>query len=191
MIMKKQLILPIMFILFLYSDNVLSQLKVGDVAPALPELKIINNEFPDLGNKFVFLDFWATYCDPGVRALSHLNTMAERFQKRIVYLAVSDENEEQVRGFLQSQQWNNIFFGLDEAGIYHKSFSIEDIPFYYLISPDHIILSRGVSNELEDYRLDSIVNKVDSLRQVKIIGMKILNTKSKMISSRIESNKKP
>jgi len=168
--MKKQLILPIMFILFLYSDNALSQLKVGDVAPALSELKIINNEFPDLGNKFVFLYFWATYCDPGVRALSHFDTLAKRFQDRVVYLAVTDENEEQVRGFLQNRQLNNIFFGLDEAGIYHKNFAIKDLPFYYLISPDHIVLSTGVSNELEDFKLDSIVNDI---KLVKSHRMKI------------------
>jgi len=175
--MKKRLYLLIMFFLFLYSENALSQLKVGDVAPALPELKIINNEFPDLGNKFVFLYFWATYNDSGIRALSHFDTLAKRFQDRVVYLAVTDENEEQVRGFLQNRQLNNIFFGLDEAGIYHKNFAIKDLPFYYLISPDHIVLSTGVSNELEDFKLDSIVNNINISKQVKITGMKTLNDK--------------
>lgn len=188
--MKKQLIAAIMFILFLCPENVASQLKVGDVAPALPKLKMINNEFPDLMNKFVFLDFWATYSDPAVSSLSHLNTLAKRFKSRIVYLAVTDENEEHVRGFLQNQQWNDIFFGLDEEGIYHKNFFLESVPAYYLISPDHIILSKGMSNDLGDDKLDSIVNKVDSLRQYKISGIKILNTKSKMISSRTGKYKK-
>ena len=166
--MKKHLILAILFILILFPKNVISQQKVGDVAPELPKLKIINNEFPDLENKFVFLDFWATYCDPEVRSLVHLNTLALRFQKRVVYIAVTDENEEKVRSFLQNQHWDDIYFGLDEDGIYHKKFSIGDIPVYFLISPDHIILSTGVSTELKDYKLDSIVNKVDSLMQIKI-----------------------
>lgn len=165
LIMKKQLILPIILVLFLNTENVFSQLQVGKVAPPLPELKIINNEFPNLENKFVFLDFWTTYCEPEVRSLSHLNSLALRFQNRIIFLAITDENEEKVRRFLQNKQWNNIFFGLDEDGIYHKKFAVENIPVYYLISPDHIILSTGKSNELEDYKLDSIVNKVDSLRQ--------------------------
>jgi thiol-disulfide isomerase/thioredoxin len=190
LIMKRHLILPILLIMFLLFENAHSQLKVGDVAPALPRLKIINNEFPDLRNKIVFLDFWATYSDPSVRSLSHLNTLAKRFQSRVVYLAVTDENEEQVRVFLQNQQWNDIFFGLDEEGIYHKNFSIGGIPVYYMISPDHIILSTGVSNELGDDKLDSIVNRVDSLRQIKTSRINILNAKSKMISSRTARYKK-
>ncbi|MDR3653650.1 MAG: TlpA disulfide reductase family protein [Paludibacter sp.] len=165
--MKKLLILPIVLILFLYSESVLSQPKVGDIVHALTKLKIINNDFPDLENKFVFVDFWATYCIPEVRSLEHLNKLAERFKNEVVFLAITDENEEHVRGFLQNQQWNNIFFGLDEEHVYFKDFSTKDIPVYYLISPDKIILSTGVSDGLADYKLDSIVNKVDSLRQIK------------------------
>lgn len=175
--MKKQLILPIIFTLFLVAGNVFSQLKIGDVAPALPELKVLYREFPDLENKFVFLDFWSTYHSSDIRSLEHLNQLALRFQKRVIYLAITDENEEKVLSFLQNKHWYNIFFGIDKDAIYHKNFSVEIIPVYYLISPDHIILSTGVSAELKDYKLDSIINKVDSLRQIKFTGMNILKTK--------------
>lgn len=188
--MKKQMILLFILISLLYSGKVFSQPMVGQEAPALSELKLINNEFPDLKNKFVFLDFWATWCGPEVRSLPHINKLAERFKPRVVFLAVSDENEEQVRSFLQDKLWNNIFFGLDNDQIFHKNFSVKDIPVYYLISPDNIILSTGISSELEDYKLDSIVNRIDSLRQIKTSKIVISRTSSKMITSRAVGYKK-
>jgi thiol-disulfide isomerase/thioredoxin len=151
---------------FLNSAKVLSQPVVGQAAPSLPSLTIINNEFPDLKNKFVFLDFWATYCSPEVRSLEHLNTLALRFKKNVVFLAVTDESEEQVRSFLQEKQWNNVFFGLDDNLIYKKNFFVKDIPVYYLISPDNVILSTGISVEITDSRLDSIVNGLDSIKLI-------------------------
>ncbi len=159
-----------------------SQPLVDDSSPALPEIKILNREFPDLTNKFVFLDFWATYNAPEVRSMDHLNVLALRFKERIVFLAISDENEVQVRTLLQDKLWFNIYFGLDLDGIYHKNFQVKDIPIYYLISPDHIILSSGISEQLADYKLDSIVNRVDSLRQIKTSAILFKPDSSKMIA---------
>jgi len=163
--MKKQTVLSLVLIAFLYSGNVFSQLAVGDKAPTMNGLKMLNNELPDLTNKFVFLDFWATYNSAEVKSLDHLNKLAERFKDKIVFLAVSEENEEQVRNLIQEKQWTNVFFGLDNDQIFHKNFFIKDIPVYYLISPDNLIISTGVSNELEDFRLDAFVNKNDSINQ--------------------------
>jgi thiol-disulfide isomerase/thioredoxin len=166
MIMKKLMILPCILIAFLYSGKVFSQPLVGQVAPALTGLKMLNSDFPNVENKFVFVDFWATYCTPEVKSLDHLNALAKRFKDKIVFLAVSEENEEQVRDLLQGKQWYNIFFGLDNDRIFHKRFSIKDIPVYYLISPDNIIVATGISNEIEDYRLEAFVNKNDSIKQM-------------------------
>jgi thiol-disulfide isomerase/thioredoxin len=165
--MKKQMILLFILVSSLYSGKVLSQLAVGQVAPSLSRLKIINNEFPVLENKFLFIDFWATYCGTEVMSLPHLNTLAERFKTKVLFFAVTDENEEKVRSFLQDKQWNNIFFGLDNEQIFHKNFKVKDIPVYYLISPDNIILETGISYELMDYKLDSIVSRNDSIKGIK------------------------
>jgi thiol-disulfide isomerase/thioredoxin len=184
---KKRFLLLLILISVLYSGKVLSQPEVGQSAPALSGLKMINKDFPDIENKFVFLDFWATYSSPEVRSLDHLNILAERFKKRMVFLAVSEENEEQVRSFLQNKLWFNIYFGLDIDLIFHKKFKVEDIPVYYLISPDNIILATGISDELQDYKLDSIVNKVDSIRMIKTSRIPIFHRNSKMIATHLKT----
>ena len=172
--MKNQLILLFILLSILYSSKALSQPAVGQAAPPFSDLKMINNGSPKLENKFVFINFWTTLSAPEVRSLSHINTLAERFKSKVVFIAVSDENEEQVRSFLQDKQWYNIYFGLDLDQTFHKNYSVKYIPYYYLISPDKIILDAGNTYELMDYKLDSIITKNDSIRLIK---------SSKMIAS--------
>lgn len=160
--MKKRMILLFVTILLFNSGKVLSQPIVTQTSPALSGLKMITPEIPNLVNKFVFLDFWTTYCTPEVASMAHLNTLAQRFKDRVVFLAISDENEEQVRSFIQDKNWNNIYFGLDIDQIFHKNFTVKNIPVYYLISPKNIILSTGISYELTDIALDSIIMQNDS-----------------------------
>ena len=167
--MKKQLILLATLILLSGTVKILSQPIVGQAAPSLPEIKTLNNGFPDMKNKYLFIDFWATWCAPEIISLPHINTLADRFKNRIIFMAISDENEEQVRSFIQDKQWNNIFFGVDNNLVLHKNFVVKDLPVYYLISPDNIILSTGVSSDVVDYKLDSIVNVNDSIRLIKSV----------------------
>ena len=162
--MKKKIVVIIAFISLIYSGNALSQPAVGQTAPTLPNLKIIDNNFPNRGNKYLYLDFWTTTSAPEVRSLDHLNSLALRFKPKVIFLAVTDENEQQVRSLLQTKQWNYLYVGLDEDQVYHKKFSVKEPPIFYLISPDNVILASGSSAELMDYKLDSIINKNDSLR---------------------------
>lgn len=155
--MKRHLILLFVLVSIFNTANVFSQPMVGKAAPAISGLKMITQELPDLGNKYVYLDFWATYSAPEVASLSHLNSLAQRYKNKVVFLAVSDENEEKVRGFLNEKNWNNIFFGLDIDQILKKNFSIEEIPVFYLISPQKTILVTGNSYGLSDHDLDSII----------------------------------
>jgi len=162
--MKKQIVVIIAFISLIYSGNALSQPAVGQTAPTLPNLKIIDNNFPNRENKYLYLDFWTTTCAPEVRSLDHLNSLALRFRPKVIFMAVTDENEQQVRSLLQTKQWNYLYVGLDEDQIYHKKFSVKEPPIFYLISPENVILACDISAELMDYKLDSIINKNDSLR---------------------------
>lgn len=161
--MKKQLILFSFLISFFNTYKVLSQPKVGQQAPELKGFEMITSDFPDLKNKFVFLDFWATWNSAEVRSLDHLNSLAKRFEDKIVFLAVSDESEVQVRRFIHNNKWYNIFFGLDHERILHQKFKVEEIPVYYLISPENVIISTGISDGIRDSELDSIVFRNDSI----------------------------
>ena len=51
--MEKKIVVIIAFISLIYSGNALSQPAVGQTAPSLPSLKIIDNNFPNRGNKYL------------------------------------------------------------------------------------------------------------------------------------------
>ena len=162
MSIKKQMILLFILISIFFPAKVLSQLIVGQVAPSLSGIKMIDKEFPDLKNKFVFLDFWATWCTSEVKYLDHLNDLALRFKVNVVFIAVSSESEVQVRSLLQNKLWFNMYFGLDIDQIFYKKFLFENIPVYYFISPQNIILSTGIANEISDIDLNSLIIQNDS-----------------------------
>ncbi len=169
--MKRLIILIGILITYFNTSVVFSQLKLGEQAPALTGFKMLTTEFPDLKDKFVFLDFWATWNSAEVRSLNHINVLAKRFKNKIVFLAVSDENEAQISSFIRNNKWYNIFFGLDNEQNLIKSFRISDIPVYFLISPENIIVSTGISNEIRDTELDSIVNRNDSIKLIKPLNI--------------------
>lgn len=160
--MRKIMILLFSLISFIYSPKVFSQPGLGDAAPVISGLKMIDIEMPDLKNKFVYLHFWATWCGSEDISLNHLNVLAERYKNKVVFLAISEQNEEQVRSFLQGKQWYNIYFGLDDGQI-QKKYSVSDLPRYYFISPENIVLATGgFTSEISDHDLDSLIIINDS-----------------------------
>lgn len=81
--------------------------KAGRPAPQLALPKLLNapqktlNGWEELRGKVVVLEFWATWCDPCLEAIPHLNELAERFRGRpVVFIHVTDESEADVRAFL-------------------------------------------------------------------------------------------
>jgi uncharacterized protein (TIGR03435 family) len=85
--------------------------------------------------KVVVLEFWATWCGPCVATIPHLNELAERFKdKPVQFIAVSDQEPEVVRAFLQKHPIH-AWVGLGaEAGIgTNRPYRVYGIPHAVLI----------------------------------------------------------
>lgn len=157
--MKKRIALVFLVILCALSGGLFAQIEVGKEAPILSGLKIIDNQMPSLVDKFVFIDFWATWCAPCRASLPHMDAMAKRFKDKIVFLAVSSEKEKEVNQFLKINKYSNLLFGLDIEKDLFSKFGVKSIPAYYLISPQNKVLASGYSSELSDSHLDSIISQ--------------------------------
>ncbi|MCM2267422.1 MAG: redoxin domain-containing protein [Elusimicrobiales bacterium] len=85
--------------------------KAGQPAPELRLPKLLNAPLPalsgwqDLKGKAVVLEFWATWCEPCVDNIPHLNGLVRKFRdKPVVFISVTDESESEVAAFLEEHK---------------------------------------------------------------------------------------
>ena len=177
--------LKVLLILFscLFCTKLISQTTIGQEAPALSGLRLIDKQLPTLENKFVFIDFWATWCSPCRESLPHVEKLAERYKDKVVFLAISDEKENEVRQFLQNKEFKSLIFGLDIQKNLYSKLEIKAIPQYYLISPQNTILAHGYSSEISDNYLDSVITNYNPLKLTTKSNIKITEDSLEKISS--------
>jgi len=166
-----------------FCTQLASQRTIGQEAPAISGLKLIDKQLPALENKFVFIDFWATWCSPCRESLPHINKLAERYKDKVVFLAISDEKENVVRQFIQNKEFKSLIFGLDIQKNLYSELEIKAIPQYYLISPQNTILAHGSSSEISDNYLDSVIVNYNLLKPATKSNMKMSEDSIEKISS--------
>lgn len=77
-------------------------LKVGDTFPALSDYKL-NGTLPDIKNKVVLVDFWASWCGPCRQSFPTLDELQKKYGPQgFVIVAVSvDEKQSDMDDFLK------------------------------------------------------------------------------------------
>jgi uncharacterized protein (TIGR03435 family) len=94
----------------------------------------------ELRGKVVVLEFWATWCSPCIEAIPHLNQLAKEFRdKGVLFLAITDDDEDRLRPFLVHQPMSAII-GIDPARTGWKTFAVPSIPHTVLIGKDGEII---------------------------------------------------
>jgi thiol-disulfide isomerase/thioredoxin len=187
--MRKITILLLILIFYHFSSKLFSQPTIGQVAPSISGVKLIDKKLPNLGNKFVFIDFWATWCSPCRKSLPHVDKLAEKYKDKVVFLAISDEKEMEVRKFLQKNNFNFLIFGIDIQKDLYSKFEIKAVPQYCLISPQNTIVAFGYSSEISDIYLDSVITNYNLVKPTIESKIKISEDSIEKVSS-IEINER-
>lgn len=181
--MRKFTILLLILISYSFNSKLLSQPTVGQKAPSLSGLKLIDKKLPNLENKFIFIDFWATWCSPCRKSLPHVDKLAEKYKDKVVFFAISDEKETEVRQFLQKNIFNKLILGLDIQKDLYSKFEIRSVPQYYLISPQNTIVTSGFSSEISDEYLDSVLMNYNAYKPTTESKIKISEDSIEKVSS--------
>lgn len=102
-------------------------------------------------DKYVLVDFWASWCQPCIAAMPHLKEIYNRFNGpdfTILGVAVSDKPEDSRAAIRElALPWEQI---LGTGNVATDAYGINGIPHIILFGPDGTILKRDLYGELID-----------------------------------------
>lgn len=134
---------------------------VGKPAPNFA-LRGIDGEvvqLKDFRGQPVFLNFWATWCQPCIVEHPVLQAGAKRYEGRVQFLGVVYHDEtDKIRRFLdQRGEWGPTLF--DEDGTVAVAYGVYGAPETFFIDRDGIIVEKWTGNVQPDY----LVRMLDGL----------------------------
>ena len=132
----RTLILPLLALLAAQAPARAQGLSVGDLAPSLGiEEYVQAPEGTAVDRGPLLIEFWATWCAPCIRQLPHLNALADEFDGRVQFVAVTDEGRDDVVRFLAEREIRGAV-GIDRDRSLFEAFGVSGIPQTILIGSD-------------------------------------------------------
>ena len=152
----------------LMNEILAANLKVGAQAPDItgrtPDGKELS--LSDFKGKYVFLDFWASWCAPCRREIPHLKEVLAYSEKsdNLVVLSYSIDSKEKdwlaciEKNGLTHQNWVHIstLKGWNSEGV--KLFNVKGVPYTVLVDPDGKVVQFELRGEEMVKKLKGIVD---------------------------------
>jgi thiol-disulfide isomerase/thioredoxin len=119
-------------------------------------------EYESYLGRFVFFNFWATWCAPCVWEMPALQAVHDELSDEgLIVVGINNrEREEEVREFRNEQDLTFPIL-LDRSGVVQEGYSVWSYPSSYLVSPEGIVLGGRIGPE--EWDSDQILN---ALREI-------------------------
>ncbi|MBX3096024.1 MAG: TlpA family protein disulfide reductase [Fimbriimonadaceae bacterium] len=114
----------------------------GKAAPKIEVETWFSGEAPNLTNKVILLDFWATWCGPCRATIPELNEWQEKFKDDLVIIGLSNEKPETISEFMKSTEMHYAV-ATDEQRRTGNTVGVKGIPHAMVISKDGIVRWQG------------------------------------------------
>jgi thiol-disulfide isomerase/thioredoxin len=128
---------------------------------ALPDRNGNEVTMADFRNKYVLVDFWASWCIPCMEAIDDLQTIYKKYpQDKFEIVSISIEEDSSVwRSTLQrfDMPWTQVYGGHGVDQTTFNQYQAGGIPFYILVGPDGNIVRY---NDIRpSFNLDSVLTR--------------------------------
>lgn len=159
-----------LIIIFLLTANLYSQdtIKVGDKAPKINITDYILNSPKDknIENKYIILEFWATWCAPCLGAVPHLNELRDQFKNRkdLIFLSLTYEKPEKTKRTLEKIAFKTIVVS-DQTKKTEINYNVEEIPHTVLIDNKGIVKWIGNPYDLNSSLIEKFLNGENNLTE--------------------------
>lgn len=110
---------------------------------------------PDITDKFVLLDFWATWAAPAREAVPHLNELQARFKDKLVVIGLSNEPVDDLLKLTSPKA--DYYVGTDPQSRTLTAMQIRALPHTILIDPSGIVRYEGHSKFLDAAHLEKLM----------------------------------
>ncbi len=136
------LLLSCLFVMNAFSQDkkLWAKSVINQKAPKLVVEKWLTDK-PNTTGKFVLIDFWATWCGPCRRAIPDLNKFKTEFEKDLIIIGISDENQEKIEN--QTNPKIEYYSAIDNTNKMYNLLEIQSIPHCILIDPEGIVRWEG------------------------------------------------
>ncbi|SHG98210.1 soil-associated protein, TIGR03435 family [Flavobacterium micromati] len=129
------------------------KINITDYILNIPE----NKNFED---KYIIIEFWATWCGPCLSAVPHINKLQEKYKsnKELVFISMTDEKAEKVLATLNRIEFKTIVVS-DQTKKTHRDLEVEKngimaIPLTVLIDNKGVIKWKGLPEDLNEQKID-------------------------------------
>ena len=112
---------------------------------------------PDYTEKFLLIDFWATWAAPCRLSIPKLNALHVKFKDRLVIVGLSDETESEVREMKSPKI--DYFVAIDTSGTMKRAVELRGIPHAMLLDPKGIVRFEGHPGNLTDDKVAGLLAK--------------------------------
>jgi len=135
--------------------------RVGMIAPDIKGINVQDGKILSLSalrGKYVFLDFWATWCGPCVAEFPNIRKVYDAFSSdQFVILGVcEDDRNGKIKAFLKEHEviWQTIIKSASTTKT--KGYNISSFPTSYLIGPDGKIITTNLRGDDLFIRLENL-----------------------------------
>jgi thiol-disulfide isomerase/thioredoxin len=117
----------------------LSGVEKGSYAPDFQLTDIEGNEVmlsDYYKDKYVYIDFWATWCKPCVREMKLTPELYKKYGREVEIVSISiDRKHRSMRRFAEKNKYKWTFLHYDGNEELKEAYKVNAIPLYYLIAP--------------------------------------------------------